>query len=89
METKIRPATKLPWYPAYGFSTGCVHSVPLNEQSAKTRITKSLPRADAAYIVHTANAYSRLVALARMAQDKGDVELRALAHKLLSELGEE
>lgn len=62
MTVKHQPATPLPWYPAYGLTTGAVHSKPLNEQTNDTRLSaKNLKRADAAYMFHAANAYPKLV----------------------------
>lgn len=88
---KRQPATPLPWYPAYGLTTGAVHSKPLNEQSKETRLSApNLHRSDAAYIFHAANAYPKLVEALRVIVKGWDSDTSACinAKALLRDLGE-
>ncbi len=58
MTTKHTPATPLPWQ---GYTSGYDLSIVARQHTLAEKVCRGIGASDAAYIVHTANAYPRLV----------------------------
>lgn len=92
-QTKNQPSTPLPWDHNGLRLHYSIDSEKTGQRVAEVRNCKG-PNGhdtglDARYIAIAANAYPKLVALAKLVPDmEGDVATRALAKRLLRELGE-